>query len=71
MWAVFSGYERAVSDCLVSDCLWTVIERFRIRFMASSKRQAFPHLEFKGDFFLAEIFEKVSSDPYNFPITFS
>ena len=27
------------------------------------------HLEFSGDLFLAEIFEKVSFDPYNFPIT--
>ena len=27
------------------------------------------HLEFSGAFFLAEIFEKVSFDPYNFQIT--
>ena len=27
------------------------------------------HLEFSGAFFLAEIFEKVSFDPYNFRIT--
>ena len=27
------------------------------------------HLEFSGAFFLAEIFEKLSSDPYNFQIT--
>ena len=27
------------------------------------------HLEFSGDFFLAEIFEKVGFDPYNFRIT--
>ena len=27
------------------------------------------HLEFSGAFFLAEIFEKVSLDPYNFWIT--
>ena len=27
------------------------------------------HLEFSGVFFLAEIFEKVSFDPYNFRIT--
>ena len=27
------------------------------------------HLEFSGSFFLAEIFEKVSFDPYNFRIT--
>ena len=27
------------------------------------------HLEFSGDLFLAEIFEKVSFDPYNFRIT--
>ena len=27
------------------------------------------HLEFSGAFFLAEIFEKVSFDPYNFWIT--
>ena len=27
------------------------------------------HLEFSETFFLAEIFEKVSFDPYNFPIT--
>ena len=27
------------------------------------------HLEFWGAFFLAEIFEKVSFDPYNFRIT--
>ena len=27
------------------------------------------HLKFSGDFFLAEIFEKVSFDPYNFRIT--
>ena len=26
-------------------------------------------LKFSGAFFLAEIFEKVSLDPYNFPIT--
>ena len=26
------------------------------------------HLEFSGAFFLAEIFEKVSFDPYNFRI---
>ena len=28
-----------------------------------------PLLEFSGAFFLAEIFEKVSFDPYNFRIT--
>ena len=27
------------------------------------------HLEFSGAFFLAEIFEKASFDPYNFRIT--
>ena len=27
------------------------------------------HLEFSGAFFLAEIFEQVSFDPYNFRIT--
>ena len=27
------------------------------------------HLEFSGAFFLAEIFEKVSFDPYNFRVT--
>ena len=27
------------------------------------------HLEFSGAFFLAEMFEKVSFDPYNFQIT--
>ena len=27
------------------------------------------HLEFPGAFFLAEIFDKVSFDPYNFRIT--
>ena len=27
------------------------------------------HLEFSGTFFLAEIFEKVSFDPYNFRIS--
>ena len=27
------------------------------------------HLEFSGAFFLAEIFEKVSFDPYDFGIT--
>ena len=27
------------------------------------------HLEFSGAFFLAEIFEKVSFDPYDFRIT--
>ena len=27
------------------------------------------HLEFSGAFFLAEIFEKLSFDPYNFRIT--
>ena len=27
------------------------------------------HLQFSGAFFLAEIFEKVSFDPYNFWIT--
>ena len=40
MTAVFSGYERAVSDCH-----WTVIERFRIRFMASGKRQFVPSVQ--------------------------
>ena len=29
------------------------------------------HLEFSRAFFLAEIFEKVSFDPYNFRITIS
>ena len=29
------------------------------------------HLEFSGTFFVAEIFEEVSFDPYNFRITVS
>ena len=64
MWAVFSGYERAVSDCLVSDCLWTVLERFRIRFMASGKRkfvprvQAFPYLSLTVKGYPTLLFEK-------------
>ena len=59
MTAVFSGYERAVSDCL-----WTVIERFRIKFIASGKRQfvprvqAFPYLSFTVKGHPTSLFEK-------------
>ena len=63
-----------IESCLNEINHWMMVNRLKLNkdktelLVISAKHLPGPLLEFSGAFFLAEIFEKVSFDPYNFRI---
>ena len=68
MWALTRGTQRQFLENICSEAdlrsRLRIFGTFVVKFLA-----CLPLLEFSGAFFLAEIFEKVSFNPYNFRIT--
>ena len=72
---IISGTQRQFSENIFSedDLRSRIFGTFVVKFLACLPLLGFlplkGHLEFSGAFFLAEIFEKASFDPYNFRIS--